>query len=166
MNKRCCALAAALILLGAFPREVSALDFWQYPEMADKHAIFLGGFPVRFSIEERSVDYYPPELYVDYLLPVGIPFSAGVFVNSLGPDLFSLGFRPAYHINLNDENSDLYILYVINLIMIRSPQKEETLLEFGGRVGFRRRFGSFLCLCIETGFKLQTIYVGVAIKLN
>jgi len=149
-----------LVALDAF-----AIDFWQYPEMADKHAIFIGGFPVQFRTETRSADYYPPEFYVDYLLPVGLPFSAGFFVNSLGPDLFSFGLRPAYHINLNDENTDFYILYVLNYIHVKNnPEKIQ--FEYGGRFGFRRRFGQFFCLCIETGFKLETIYVGIAIKLN
>jgi hypothetical protein len=166
MNKHFFICIFVLALSSAIPHKATAFDFWQYPEMADKHAIFLGGFPVRFSIEERSVEYYPPELYLDYLLPVGLPFSAGVFVNSLGPNIFSFGLRPAYHINLNDENSDLYVLYIVNLILTDYPEKEETLLEYGARIGFRRRFGDFFCFCIETGFKLQTIYVGFAIKLN
>ena len=155
-----------IILFSLIAVNVSALDFWQHPEMAEKNSLFAGGFAAQFIVKNVKFDFYHPEFYLDYMLPVGLPFSAGAFVNSLGPFIFSAGLRPAYHINFDNENLDVYVLYIANLIFTKEPGPEKILLEFGGRIGFRWRFGPYFCACVETGFKLQTVYFGIAIKLH
>ena len=114
----------------------------------------------------------PAELQLDYLLPLGLPFSAGVYCKVPDPNLKSFGIRAAYHIDLESENLDLYCFYVFDLGFLRN----DLLLEYGDqaqeirrydfRIGVRRKFGRFLCLSIESGFKLQSVHFGLSLKLN
>jgi len=164
-TKMIAALCALYLAVNAM--NVSAIDMWRHPEMAEKNTFFAGLFAasLRISFTALSdfgfgIDY--PEVYLDYMLPVGLPFSFGLSANAFKPDVFGLGIRPAYHINLNDENSDLYVMYAVTLDFI----DYYGLVEYGLRVGYRRRFGSFFCVSIETGHKLQSINFGVAVKLN
>jgi hypothetical protein len=159
----CVPLLAAVFSLHAF-------DLWQYPEMAGENTVFIGGFAAALTKEGFTVPL--PEFHLDYLLPLGLPVSAGAYFLTPDPNLKSFGVRAAYHFNLDDENTDLYFLYVFDFGFIRS----EILLRYGDeaqekryydfRAGVRRRFGRFVCLCIETGFKLQSVRFGVSIKLN
>ena len=142
-------------------QSVYTLDLWQYPEMADKHSLFAGAFPVKFTMSDYF-DIGHPEFFFDYVLPIGFPFSVGLFVNPLGSGAHSYGIRIGYHINFNDDKLDLYLAYTTCLIF----EGENIWLEYGGRIGIRRMFGSYFCINIETGFKLQFVYIGVAIKLN
>ena len=160
-------LILLLLLVIASP-ESSSLDFWQYPEIADKNALFVGGFAASLSIDfsesfsfADNFSFYYPELFLDYVLPIGLPFSFGVSVRNLEPDLFGFGIRPGYHINVNDENLDVYILYVVSFV----STEPFGLLEWGGRFGLRRRFGGVF-LSIETGWRLQVIYFGLSLKIN
>jgi len=140
------------------PHNAPALDFWQYPEMAEKHSLFLSCFFVEFNFDDYFLFY--PELVLDYLLPVGLPFSIGVSVESFDPDLYSAGLRLGYHINFDDENLDVYLLYGCKLIFPMDYVK----LEYGGRFGFRHRFGSYFCITFETGFLLENFFLGIAVK--
>jgi len=151
--------------------KLSGLDFWQYPEMAEKHAIFVGCFPFQFSFYgDQYFDILHPIFFIDYLLPVGLPFSLGASINPFDPALFSFGLRAGYHINFNDEKLDVYFLYTVD-IKIEESIKDKypgkyTSIEFGGRIGFRRLFGDFICLNIETGFLFQYVFIGITIKCN
>jgi hypothetical protein len=147
------------LLAGRLP----ALDFWRHPEMADKGSLFVGGFGVSFSLEYDSYfELRKPELYADYLLGVGIPFSVGVSVRAFEDGYFAFGLRPAYHINLGLENFDLYFLYSLDLVFSGGY----IYMEYGGRAGLRWRLGRFPCLHIETGHKFDSANIGVSIKLN
>ena len=144
---------------------VRAIDLWQYPEMADRHSIFVGGFfsSVTFtdSIDDLFSIYYP-ETYADYLLPFGFPVSIGASVSAIDPDEKNFGGRLSYHINFDVENLDVYIMYTVNYF----SSEESRSIEYGGRAGVRWLFGQFVCVTIETGHKLKTINFGVSIKLN
>jgi hypothetical protein len=145
-----------------------SIDFWQHPEMAEKGTIFTGAFAASFAfsltkLSDWRFKIYNPEIFFDFMLPVPLPFSFGVSVSSLKSGVFGIGFRPAYHINLNDPNSDLYVMYPINIEFVEDISAK---LEYTGRIGFRRRFGSFFCVNLETGFMLKALNFGIAIKLN
>jgi hypothetical protein len=148
-----------------------AVNLWQYPEMAEKNSLFLGGLAASLSFDE-GFGTPPAELQLDYLLPFGLPFSAGVYFKVPDPNLTSFGIRAAYHIDLESENIDLYVFYVFDLGFLRN----DLLLEYGDRAqeirrydfraGVRRKFGRFVCLSVESGFKLRAVHFGIALKLN
>jgi hypothetical protein len=101
-------------------------------------------------------------MYLDYVLPIGLPFSFGASVKPLDPDFFGLGIRGGYHINCNVENLDLYAVYTVNVDLAG----EFGILEYGLRAGARYRLLSFLCLDVETGFKMKSLSFGFSLKLN
>lgn len=139
-----------------------ALDFWQYPEMADRHSVFAGAFVASFSLDHEYLFDLAPELHVDYVLAVGFPVSIGLSVRPFTEGVFAVGIRPGYHINLDSLNSNLYFLFTVDLVW----RDAGTYLDFGPRIGFRRRFGRVFCLHAETGHKFQSINLGVSLKIN
>ena len=159
--------AAALFSLAV---SAAAFDFWQYPEMAEKHSFFLGGFGAAFSFTE-GFRLPPPEFYLDYVLPVGLPFSLGAFFAAPDPNLSSFGLRAAYHFNFDSEDLDLYALYVFDFGFLRNDllerygDKTRDIHYYDFRAGVRRRFGRWVCVSIETGSKLSSVRLGLAIKL-
>lgn len=162
MNKK----TVLLFLLSAFfatssPQDAKALDFWQYPEMAESHSLFFSFFAVNLTFTDYFKLNYP-EMTLDYLLPFGFPLSLGASFHFLESSLNSAGARLAYHVNFDNENLDLYFLYYCKFIF----PSEELWLEYGGRIGFRYRFGTLFCFTVETGFKMQDILIGIAIKCN
>jgi hypothetical protein len=166
MNKK---LLAPLFALFIASGSVHAIDFWQYPETAEKHSIFASVFFVSFSIEDfikspSLVDSFSsiyPGFCLDYTLPL-LPLSVGVTCNAVNPEITSFGLRPAYHINFNLEKLDVYFLYVVTV----SFAGESEYIEYSPGIGVRRLFGRYLFLCIETGYKFSAVFFGVAIKLN
>ena len=164
MIKRVAIIISLLFILagGAF-----ALDVWQYPAMAEKHSIFAGVFAFAY-ILPYNYDYKHPEFFIDYILPFGLPFSFGVSANTISQDRTSFGIRPGYHININNDNADVYILYTVDYISqdAKPPYYGKyVFLEYGGRIGFRWRFGKFFCLSIESGYKFQSFRFGISIKI-
>ena len=166
MSKRLTLLFILFVVICTI--QVSGVDFWRYPEAADRGAIFAGAFgpSVSFSLSNiRSFNYQLnfPELYLDYVLPIGLPFSFGFSLRPFQGGILGVGIRPAYHINLRNPRLNFYIMYALDV----SVSADYLLLEYGGRAGIRYRFGnSIFCINIETGFKLQSIKIGAALKLN
>jgi hypothetical protein len=150
---------------------VSAADVWRHPEAAGRNALFLD---VRFSTLSFSGGFtaFYPEFALDYLPPFFLPFSFGVYVKTPDPNLKSFGFRAGYHINLGDDKTDFYVLYVFECGFLR----KEILERYGDadpparyydfRAGIRRRFGTYVCLSLESDFKFQGIIIGISIKLH
>ncbi|MDR2095369.1 MAG: hypothetical protein LBP76_07600 [Treponema sp.] len=142
-----------------------ALELWQYPEMAEEHAVFLGGFGITLAFTE-GFSLSTPEVSLDYLLPVGLPLSAGISTRPLD-SVLNTALRIAYHINLNDEFTDLYLLYVFDFRFTRSEGK----VQYALRAGLRRLLIQFICVSVESGFTDFTefgfqIHFGISIKLN
>ena len=164
MNKRF--LLSAFLLLFAV-KGAFAFDIWRYPEFADRSSIFAGGLAgeFRYSFSDvrdfaLTLDY--PEIYLDYILPVGLPFSFGASIKPLRPDLLGLGLRAGYHINFNVPALDAYVLYSVTVDLA----DENGILEYGGHIGFRWKLFSIFCLNIETGFMFKSVRFGLAVKLN
>ena len=150
-----------LIFLSVF--SPGALDLWQYPEMADRNSIFAGVFVTSFSTVYDNYFKIPdPEVHLDYVLPVGLPFSMGLSLRAFEYNYFSLGLRPGYHINLNNAVTDLYFLYTIDLVF----RGDFIYLEYGGRIGLRRRLGRFLIFQAESGHGLRSLNLGLSFKIN
>jgi len=164
INKR---LVFVVFFLAVLSLSVHAFDIWQYPVSADKNSIFAGVFAAYFAYElsdppssEFSFDW--PEFYIDYILPVGLPFSLGASVDSLHVDQYEIGVRPGYHVNFDAPNLDVYIMYSTNF----NVSKNRLVLEHGVRLGLRYIFFDFLCLNVESGYNFQSLIFGLSIKLN
>jgi hypothetical protein len=166
-----------LILLLFFSlADVSAIDCWNYPQCAGKNAVviettFTG---VSFTASSFSSAWFArlPEICIDYMLPVGLPFSVGLFFDIPNPNLKHIGTRIGYHINLDVKGLDWYFLYCFDFGFLRNG----TLVSHGDtpvdgplwwdfRTGLRYEFRTF-CLYLETGFKFQSINFGIAIRLG
>jgi hypothetical protein len=148
-----------------------ALDVWQYPEPAGPYSIFLDIKPSELFFRE-GFRISPPEAAVDFLLPFGIPVSAGAFLKAPELNIKSFGLRAGYHINLDDEKTDLYALYVIDLgftlrdLLARYGDAPEPAHYFDVRIGVRRLIGKFIGLSLESTFKFRGISLGLSIKLQ
>jgi hypothetical protein len=161
------------VLLAAGWSSAGAVDVWRYPEAADKNSLFVTAtfFSLRFT-EAETFAFYLPEISVDYLPPFFVPVSIGAFFKTPEPNLNSFGTRLAYHINLGDAKTDAYFLYVFDLGFTRN----DLLTEYGDepvpvnyfdfRIGVRRLFGSFVCLTMETEFKMRGLSLGVSVKIH
>lgn len=149
---------------------LQAVDIWQYPEAAEQNAVFLDVRSPYISFT-RGFEFLPPWFGVDYLLPIGLPFSLGVYFKTPSPNLKSFGARAGYHINLDDPKTDLYVLYVFDLGFLRN----ETLIQYNDeeqqryfydfRFGIRRLINKYLCLSLESDHKLNGFIFGISIKL-
>jgi hypothetical protein len=160
--------AACMLCMLSLPGQ--ALDFWQFPECAERYALFLDVKAARLSFKEGFETYYP-EVCAD-LLPFPLPFSLGVYAKMPDPNLKSFGIRAGYHVNLGDESTDLYVLYafdfgfVRNDLLVKYGDEKQTPRYYDFRIGVRRVFGTFFCLVLETDFKSRGITVGVSLKVN
>jgi hypothetical protein len=167
VNKRALLLPLLLYIAG----RAFAFDLWQHPEAAEKNAIFAD---VRFSSISFSDGFTLsyPELVLDYLPPVFLPFSFGMYVKTPTPNLKSFGVRFGYHVNLGDDKTDLYALYVFELGFLRKDTLERhndsapPVRYYDFRAGIRRRIGKYVCLSLESDFKFQGIIIGISLKLR
>jgi hypothetical protein len=163
-------LLTAVFLAGA--GRGAAVDLWQYPEAAEKNALFLDVRFASLSFQEGGFTAFYPEFALDWLPPLFLPFSVGAYFRTPDPNFKSFGLRAGYHINLGgDGKTDLYLLYVFELGFLRRDILEQyndsappfRLYDF--RAGVRRIFGRYLCLSLETDYKLWGITFGVSLKL-
>jgi hypothetical protein len=167
MHKR---LLQAAVLLFLQAAAVSAINLWRYSETAEKNTWFLGG-AAAVSLT-GGIEALLPEFHIDYMLPVGLPFSLGAYFKTPAPNLKSFGLRAGYHIDLDNEYADLYAVYVFdfgfvrNTTLIRHGDEAQDIRWFDFRAGIRWRFGRFMCMYAETGWKLQSMYFGISVKLN
>jgi hypothetical protein len=161
-------LALGFILL--FSAEGGALDLWQYPECAEPFSLFLDIKAAGLSFDGGFHTFYP-EFSADFLVPFIFPLSIGFFVKTPEPNLKSFGPRAAYHINLGDDKTDLYVLYVFDLGFIRNDLLEkynderQSIHYFDFRPGVRRLIGKYTVLVIESAFKFQGLTIGLSLKL-
>jgi len=155
------------LILFSGASKVYSFDIWQNPEMAEKYSVFVGGFAASFAYSYTQLGAFRfgltyPEIFLDFMLPLPLPFSLGFSINPLKPSVFGVGIRPGYHINLNDPNLDIYALYVLD---VEFTEDVSALLEWYPAIGLRRRFGIF-CINVETGFMGKSLLIGFSIKLN
>jgi hypothetical protein len=160
---------AALLLV--FPLRAGAVNFWRFPEAADKGTIFIDA---RFAEISFAEGFLPslPEIGVDAVLPFFLPFSLGAYFKTPDPNLKSFGARLAYHIDLEDPRTDLYLLYVFdfgftrNALLREYGDEEQDVRRYDFRAGVRRAFGKFFCLSVETSYKLRGFRIGFSARLN
>ena len=146
---------------------IFSFDFWRYPESADKDSIFAGVFAasLAFSVSDPRdfrFNVYFPEFYVDYILPIGLPFSLGLTLRPLAPDIFGIGIRPAYHINFGIPNLNVYIMYSVTFNLTNRLG----ILAYGTQIGVRYNLFSLFHIALETGPEMRSLHLGAAIRLN
>ena len=144
-----------------------AFDIWQYPLAADRDSVFAGFFAATFAFDFQdpassafAFDY--PEFFIDYVLPIGLPFSLGVSFDSLRLDQFGIGFRPAYHVNFDVPSFDVYAMYTVNLDI----SEVRMVLNHGFRLGFRYIFWGLLFVDVEVGYRFESIKFGLGLRLH
>jgi len=164
MNKR---FLTILLFLSLSFEAAFAVDFWQYPEAAEKGSIFASGFMASLEISSPGIDgldfsFFMPEFCIDYVLPIGLPFSFGLSLLSLEDTFFAIGVRPAYHVNLGIDWLGLYVMYPITVI----SSEEALTFKYGAGIGLRARVKEFFGLAVEIRPPQKGLLFGVSLKLN
>jgi hypothetical protein len=150
---------------------LDVVNLWRHSEIAEKNSVFLdiGLPPVTFTGYEFAA--LPLDIRIDYMLPVPVPVSAGVYMKTPYPNLKSFGIRIGYHFDLDIPKTDLYVVYTYEFGFIRTgilleyndtPPK---VYNFDFRIGVRRFFGTF-GLALESGHKFHSVIILFSIKLN
>ena len=162
-----------LLLPAAF--DLPAMDgiyLWRHSEIAGKNSVFadIGLAPLCFENFEFSV--LPIEARVEWMLPLPLPFSLGVFLKTPYPNLKSFGLRLAYHFDLLDPRTDFYLAYSFDFGFVRNDilaEHNDTPAEiywYDFRLGVRHFFGSRFGLAVESGFKFESVVLMLSIKIN
>ncbi|MDR2865336.1 MAG: hypothetical protein LBV68_07000 [Spirochaetaceae bacterium] len=147
-----------------------SLDFSSHPEAADKNSLFVNIQIGRYILPDKFD--FNIALSFDYMLPIFPPLSLGFFMQAPYPNLTSFGPRIAYHPDLDVENADFFFIYCFDFGFLRNHELENAgykdpipvhLYDF--RLGVHYFFGSMLAAYVETGYKLQSVNIGVSIKL-
>ena len=144
-----------------------SIDIWQYPESAERSTIFVGALAasLTFSFSDPRdfrFNLFIPEFYIDYVLPAGLPFSIGGSIRPLTPEIFALGLRPAYHINFDVPNLNVYVMYAVHF----GITNDFVVIEYGACIGVRYLIYSIFCLTAETSPRMKSIRFGLVLKLN
>jgi len=162
-----------IVLLILFVQPLYSFDImslWRHPEIAEKNAIFADiGVTIRLIDPEFNI--LPFDIRIDYMLPLPLPFSAGLFLVTPNPNLKTFGYRIGYHFDVRDPRLDVFFIYSFDFGFIRN----DLLIEYNDtpvtpnyydfRIGVRRFFGT-LGVCVETGFKLESIIFLLSVKIN
>lgn len=153
---------------------IYSFSLWRNPEAADRNSVFID---VSFSKISFSSDGFhiglPLEIRADYVLPVPLPISLGMYFESPDPNLKHFGLRASYHIDvLGNEKTDFYFSYVFDFGFVRKKKLLEyndtvpEVIWYDFRFGVRQLFGNYFCLTLETGYKIWALLIMASIKLN
>jgi len=160
-----------LILTAAAACALDIGGFWRHPEIADKNSLFADAgisFPI---LSPDSFSPLPVRVRIDYLPPLPLAFSFGIFVDTPNPNIKSFGIRAAYHINVFAPKTDVYLLYSFNFGFLLKKtlydynDEPPPLRFFDFGFGVRYFFFSFIGLSLETDFKLERLFISLSFKL-
>lgn len=150
-----------------------SINLWRNPKAAERHSVFID---VAFSQIHFSKGFHiglPLEIRADYVLPIPLPISLGMYFESPNPNLKHFGLRASYHFDLfEDEKTDLYFSYVYDFGFIRKKKllaHNDTVPEkiwYDFRFGVRYLFGNYFCLTLETGYKIWALLFMASIKVH
>jgi len=148
-----------------------ALNLWRHPEIAEKNSLFADAGLAPLLFNGLKFPILPLELRLDYLLPLPLPFSVGIFLRTPHPNLNSFGTRAAFHIDIGDDKTDFYFVHVFdygfirNDILIKYNDDPVQIHYYDFRAGVRRFFGPRLGLSLESDFKVGGIILLLSTKL-
>jgi len=147
------------------------LTIFQHSEIAPKNSLFADAGLAPFVFKELEFNVLPLDIRIEYMLPVPLPLSFGLFMKTPYPNLKSFGTRIGYHFNLFDRMTDIYVIYSFDFGFLRKDILEEHNdvsapihwydFRFGARHFFKSRYGA----AIETDFKFQSVIFLVSIKV-
>lgn len=151
---------------------LSALDLWRHPEIAEKNSIFIDIGMAPFIFSDFEFPILPLEVRIDYLPPLPLPFSTGLFFKTPQPNLKTFGTRLAYHFDLRASKTDLFLAYVFDIGFIRNDLLEEyndtpvAVHYYDFRVGVRHFFGPLIGVACESDFKVGGLILLVSVKIH
>jgi len=147
------------------------LTIFLHSEIAGKNSVFADVGLAPFVFKDLQFSILPLDVRVEYMLPVPLPVSFGLFMKTPYPNLKSFGTRIGYHFNVLDRLTDFYAVYSYDFGFLRKDVLEEYNdtsvpvhwydFRFGVRHFFKSRFGA----AVETGFKFQDVVFLVSIKV-
>jgi hypothetical protein len=163
-------LFSLFLIFSAFS-PLGALDLWSHPEAAEKNSLFLDIHAAGLSFKSGfAAGLETLEFHAEYLPPLPLPLSFGVFLKAPNPNLKSFGTRVGYHLNLLDRKTDLYFFHRFDFGFIRN----NLLLKYGDtatpvhfydfRFGLRRVFNQYLALVLEADYKASGFSFGLSFK--
>jgi len=160
-----------LIFITANLYSFDVLSIFLHSEIAGKNSFFADIGPAPFVFKDFEFNVLPLDIRVEYMLPVYLPLSFGLFMRTPYPNFKSFGTRIGYHFNLLDDLTDFYLVYSYDFGWIRKGILEKHYdtsvpihwydFRFGVRHFFKSRFG----VGVETGFKFQDINFLISVKI-
>ena len=166
-------ISLMFVCINAYSFDIMSLV--RHPEIAERNSLFadIGIAPLSLTdLSEFKISLIPFELRVDYMLPLPLPFSFGLFLFTPNPNFKHFGLRMAYHFDIFDRLTDVYIAYSFDFGFLRN----DVLLEYNDatvplqyynfRVGVRRFFKNRFGVAIETGYKFVDITFSFSMKIN
>jgi hypothetical protein len=170
MNFRTNIISTTLLLCAA--ATAPAFNIWNHPEIAEKNSLFadVALAPLVF-YPQFDFPVLPMELRLDYMPPISLPFSVGLFFKTPNPNFKSFGTRIAYHLDLDNPKIDLFFVYVFdfgfirNNILVKYNDTPVTVHYYDFRAGVRYFFQSRIALAVETDFKVFGIILMLSIKI-
>jgi len=164
-------LLSALLFLSASLQALDLMNVWRHSEIADKNSVFCD-IGTAFYFENFEFKFLPVEIRLDYMPPLPLPFSLGVFMYTPYPNLKSFGTRAGYHFDLLDDVTDFYVVYVFDfgflrndtLVKYKDTPVDKHLYDF--RAGVRRFFSQRIGLVVESGFHFESVIIMLSIKIN
>jgi len=146
-------------------------NLWRHPEIAEERSAFAeAGIPVK--VINPQFQPLPVNVRFDYMPPFLLPVSIGVFFDTPLPNLKSFGTRAAWHINVSDPLTDIYIVhsyncgFLITEVLRYYNDRPPPVHNFDFRLGLRRYINNFLGISLETGFKLESVFLSLSFKLH
>ncbi|MDR1107116.1 MAG: hypothetical protein LBL44_12230 [Treponema sp.] len=161
-----------LVMALIFPASLPALDVWTHPEAAEKNSLFLDVHFSSLAFESGfAIGIDTLEFHLDYMPPIPLPFSLGVYLKAPNPNLKNFGARLGYHFDVADRKTDIYFFYAFDFGFLRNSllaehgDEEQPLRLYDFRAGVRRVFNRYFCMVLETDYKISGVLFGVAIKI-
>jgi hypothetical protein len=147
------------------------LSVFLHSEIAPKNALFADAGLPPLVFKDLEFSALPLDIRIEYMLPLPVPLSFGLFLKTPNPNFKSFGARIGYHLNVLDPSTDFYVVYSYDFGFLRKDILEkygDTAVpvhwydfRFGARHYFKSRFG----VAVETGFKFQDVILLVSIKV-
>jgi hypothetical protein len=167
-------LRPAIFIFTLLARAASlpALDLWRHPEIAGKNSVLADVGLAPFVFKSMEFPVLPLELRVDYLPPLPLPVSFGLFMKTPNPNLKSFGSRIAWHFGLGDALTDLFFAHVFDFGFVRNALLEEygdspaEIHYYDFRIGVRRFFGPYVGAALESDFKAGGVIFMISAKIH
>jgi hypothetical protein len=164
-----CIYFLILVSTGAF-----SVSLYTHPEIAEENSIFLNLRIVDVSLV-GDFNFLVLNAFVDYMLPVFLPFFIGGFIvppSDSNPNLKHFGLRGGYHIDLEKPKLDFYIFYTFDFGWLRNDDLVSAgdtpveIIYYDFRAGVRFFFNKNTGLFVESGYKFKSVDFGLSVKLN